>query len=118
MKNTESQIFNYRDIPNENWKLLACIDESESYEVDVSEIYLNTKTKKFILVTASGCSCWDGEYEDEEYSSLNDIKKYLLSRDDRGYSYNPSVRGAIELVEMAKENYMKLKNKKEVKSKK
>ena len=105
MTKIESSIFSYGEIPNKDWKLIACIDESESYEVDISEIYLNTKTNKFILVTASGCSCWDGEYEEEEYSSLKKMAKYLLSRDDRGYAYNPSVKGAEDLIKMAEDNY-------------
>lgn len=101
----ESSIFSeWNKIP-EGYVLLAQVDESESYEIDVAEVYRDTVKNKFVLVTASGCSCWDGQYEAEEYDNLEDIEKYLLSRDDKGYEYNPSLKGAEELVVEAKKNY-------------
>jgi hypothetical protein len=54
-------------------------------------------------------SCWDGEYETENYKKLSDIKKKLFERDDKGYLYTPSVEGAKELVTKAQENLKKIR---------
>ena len=45
---------------------LAFIDESADYEVDQASICVDEKGT-FYLLTASGCSCWSGEYEEEQY---------------------------------------------------
>lgn len=83
-----------------DWEPIAWVDESESYEVDITEIW-KRPDGKFMLVTATGCSCWSGEYEVEEYDSLDDIVSGILTRDDK-YVYNPSLEGAKRLVEAAK----------------
>ena len=82
-----------------DWKPIAWVDESESYEVDITEIW-KTSEGKFILATATGCSCWGGEYEVEEYASLDDVVSGILNRE--GYVYNPYLEGAKKLVEAAK----------------
>jgi len=83
-----------------DWKLVAAIDESYPYEVDVTEIYKDSQGK-YQLVTASGCSCWSGEYNAEEYGSLEELFSAgsLVER-----KYNPSPKGLEELVKLAKEN--------------
>ena len=101
----KSNIFYDQDKIPKGYILLASIDESEPYEVDVSEIYYNTEKNNFVLMTASGCSCWSGEYEEEFYKKLEDIEKYLFARDDKGYVYHPSVKGAQELVAEAIKNW-------------
>lgn len=100
----ESHIFYDQDEIPKGYTLLASIDESAPYEIDVSEIYYNTEKNNFVLMTASGCSCWSGEYEEEFYEKLEDIEKYLFARDDKGYVYTPSVKGAQELVSEAVRN--------------
>jgi hypothetical protein len=80
------------------WVLLAELDESESYEVDVTEIY--KAGDKFVLATATGCSCWNGEYDTEEFDTLDALGVSMV-KDDR--QYNPSFRAAADLLARAKE---------------
>jgi len=89
------------DIP-EGWKLIAAIDESESYEVDITEIF--KVGDEFVLLTASGCSCWGGEYETRAFESLEELETGI--RGDRAdqYLYNPSFSGLETLLKMAREN--------------
>ena len=88
---TES-VYDEEKVPAE-WSLLATVDESESYEVDIAEIW---KTPSgYALLTASGCSCWGGEYETAEFTSLELLAVALL-KEDR--TYNPSTRGALDLL--------------------
>ena len=82
-----------------DWTLVADIDESEPYEVDVTEIYEHEG--RFILVTASGCSCWDGDYETQEFDSLEAIANVLLDSVRDSYTYNPSISGMKELMAQA-----------------
>lgn len=93
-----SSIFTKASTVPEGWELLAAINESESYEVDNTEIWRSGD--KFILVTASGCSCWGGEYEEETFDSLDNLERSVLVRE--GYIHNPSVLGAKELVVRAR----------------
>lgn len=83
-----------------DWVLVASLDESGSYEIDLTEIYFHEG--KFILATASGCSCWDGEYDIEEFDSLDALADSIgvLSMTER--SYHPSLRGATELLAEAR----------------
>lgn len=83
------------------WTLVAEIDESESYEVDITEIYY--LDGKWILATATGCSCWSGEYDVETFDTLDALAESIgvLSQDER--RYNPSLRGANELIDKARE---------------
>lgn len=79
-----------------DWVLVASIDESESYEIDVTEVW-RTPTG-FAIVTASGCSCWDGAYDTTKYDSLDAVIEALgPAAADVGYRYNPSARGALDL---------------------
>lgn len=81
-----------RDHPD--WTLLASIDESEPYEVDITEVW-QTPTG-YAIVTASGCSCWEGDYDVDERPTLDDVIAALTGEDQR--RWNPSVRGAQELI--------------------
>jgi hypothetical protein len=85
-----------------DWIYVAAVDESESYEVDVSEIW-RKPDDTFLLVTASGCSCWEGDYEVQEFESLDELENIVLHREGN-WIYNPSPAGARELVRIAKEN--------------
>lgn len=78
--------------------LLSSVDESADYEVDEAHIFYDPEKRMFLLRTASGCSCWDGEYIEEWFASLMDLRASLV-RDDR--TYNPSLTGAMELLDGA-----------------
>lgn len=85
--------------------ILASIDESEPYEVDEAIIGLD-QDGRFVLLTASGCSCWDGDYDEEVFDSLDALEKALIQGDEDGndkYHYNPSLNGARALVAEARE---------------
>ena len=84
-------------IPKE-WKLIAKIDESRSYEVDRTEIY--ECSGHYILVTAEGCSCWAGEYDVEWFSTLDELEASARSGGER--RYNPSWKGLDELMSQAR----------------
>lgn len=84
-------------IPKE-WELLGELDESADYEVDITAIYRHNG--EFILATASGCSCWDGDYGIERFKTLDDLEKSLMN-DDR--EYNPSFKGVEKIVAEARE---------------
>jgi hypothetical protein len=91
------------DIDNRQKELveLAWLDESEPYEVDHTGIYLDPNSGKFVLLTASGCSCWDGEYNEEEYDTLEDLEKSLNLDEDKR-RWNPSLQGAKDLMKEAR----------------
>lgn len=66
--------------------VLAEHDDGGSYEVDITLIGLDKGTNNFVLVTASGCSCWDGSYDEESFDSFEALSKSLLDGDRRYYS--------------------------------
>ena len=79
---------------------LASFDEADSYEVDMGGIYRDEKAGKFLLVTASGCSCWDGDYDEESYDTFDALTAALIGNDER--RYNPSLLAAKEMIAEAK----------------
>ena len=83
---------------------LAFIDESEPYEVDQTGIYVDESgdTPVFVLLTSSGCSCWDGDYNEEQFESLEALEISLVG-DDR--TYNPSLNGVRQLLEEARNRF-------------
>lgn len=85
--------------------LLAYIDESGSYETDLTEIVYAKSTKEYLLRTASGCSCWDGEWNETGYKTLAELEAGLILQD---CNYNPSLKGAIALVEEARDRAREL----------
>lgn len=84
---------------------LASIDESTDYEVDCTEIHYDPKTLELVLLIASGCSCWDGDYDEERFKTLTELKMSLL-KDDR--EYNPSFSGAEKLIKEAERKYYEI----------
>src|SRR5689334_13277882 len=83
---------------------LAFIDESYPYEVDQAMIGIDKTTSQFVLMTATGCSCWEGESTVEEFSSLEELESSLMNKDR---TYNPSLKGAESLLQEAKLAYAK-----------
>lgn len=102
----ESNIFKYsrENEANQFGRLIAAIDESEPYEVDMTEIYINDEDHTITLVTASGCSCWEGEYQTREFVTLEQLEKELRDPDINKYHYNPSIAGLQTLLEQAFNN--------------
>lgn len=84
------------------YQLLASVDESEPYEVDQTAIYL-TPEGKFAYATASGCSCWDGDWGVTDFDSLDEIEA-LYAKEDISY-YNPSFEGFKSLIAQAREAF-------------
>lgn len=79
---------------------LAFIDEADSWEVDETGIYTNGE--KFYVLTASGCSCFsgdEGEWDEKEFDSFEELRHFLLTEDLP--RYNPSINGAKALIEEA-----------------
>jgi len=83
---------------------LASLDESEQYEVDTTDIAYDKLTDKFALITCSGCSCWDGEYCEEQFDTLDALEESLLwgAKERR---HNPSLEGARTLIRDAKSSF-------------
>ncbi len=76
---------------------LAFLDESADYEVDMTGIY--TDKVKFFVISASGCSCWDGDYHEEVYETFKDLKDSFKL--DEVNPYQPSLSGVETLVKEA-----------------
>jgi hypothetical protein len=102
---TDTSLYQMKE-KHPSWRCLAALDQSESYETDVTEVWLDTLTGKFHVATASGCSCWDGEFDSTEYDTMEELAHSLMTEDQP--NYNPSVVGAVRLIEMARDNYPKL----------
>jgi hypothetical protein len=77
---------------------LAYLDSSADYEVDYAGIY--TDGKLFYYITASGCSCWDGDYDEKVFNDFESLRKFVLNEDMP--QWNPSINGAKELIEESK----------------
>ena len=83
--------------------VLAELDEGAAYEVDYTLIGYDKKVGKFVLVTASGCSCWDGDCYVEYYDSFADMHRSLgVFGDDR--EFQPSLKGVERVMKEAMEN--------------
>jgi hypothetical protein len=54
------------------------------YEVDFGQLW-KTPDNKFIFITGSGCSCWDGEVAADFYDSLEEFKGSLNTTDTNRY---------------------------------
>jgi hypothetical protein len=92
----------YWDTIKEGLVELAFIDEADSYEVDQCLIGFDKATGKFALITATGCSCWDGEADREDFNSLEELESSLINSDR---TYSPSINGAKSLILEAKKTY-------------
>lgn len=84
----------------EELKELAFLDSSADYEVDYVGIY--TDGKLFYYISASGCSCWDGDYDEESFEDFESLRRFVLGEDLP--RYNPSLNGARALIEEAERN--------------
>lgn len=79
----------------DGWTLLASVDESEPYEIDQTQIFL-MEDGRYVLATASGCSCWDGDWSAEPFDTLTALFASIgVTGDER--RYNPSVLGVEDL---------------------
>lgn len=76
--------------------VIAFIDESADYEIDQTAIL--REDGGFLLATASGCSCWSGEWHVERYNTLDDLFASLQATDRR---YGPTLMGIIDLMVQA-----------------
>jgi hypothetical protein len=85
---------------------LATIDESADWAVDYAEIFYDPDKKELVLLTASGCSCWEGEYQEERAKTWKALKEALLKGDT---DYNPTIKGAEIVFKEAKEKFKELK---------
>ena len=85
---------------------LGFLDESEPYEVDQTGVFFDPKTNKYVLLTASGCSCWDGDFEEEQFDTLNELEESLM--DGRQRQYNPALENVKTLMDEVRENARKL----------
>ena len=90
------------DWPRAGLVELASVDESEGYDVDQAVIAYEPGTAQFVLARASGCSCWDGEWEEEKFDSLPSLAASLVAREHR---YTPSLKGSMQLIEQAIEKW-------------
>ena len=84
---------------------LASYDESASYEVDMGGIYWDPSAKKYCFITASGCSCWDGQYEDNQYDKLSEL---LVAEQVEQSTYAPSLSAMERMAEEATIEALKL----------
>lgn len=101
----QSEIF-YSGKPDGDWLLLATQNESTGYDIDVSEIWFDRATGKFLLLTAEGCSCWGGEYEKREFDYFDAINEHLKSRDSDSWVHNPTPVAAEKLIADAKAAFL------------
>lgn len=86
-------------IPND-WTRLAYIDEGDAYDVDAHGIY-KTPEGQFALLGATGCSCWDGDYELQgTFDTLDELEVFSVSND--GDTYIPSPALLNQLLEDAR----------------
>lgn len=79
-----------------NHTVIAETDESEPYTVDRAEVWLH-EDGSFILATASGCSCWEGDWNEEAYVNYADLEA-ALSLWGTERTYNPSPAGSSDLL--------------------
>ena len=81
----------------DNWTLLTEGGwEEEAWTVDRASIYL-MPDGRFALATASGCSCWDGDWYVQEYDTIDQVAESAY--EDRRWA--PSLVGMKRLVEEA-----------------
>jgi hypothetical protein len=51
---------------------LSCIHEGDECWFNEEGIYYDPKDDVFCWIGASGCSCWDGEYGENNYNTLEE----------------------------------------------
>lgn len=90
-----------RHVPSA-WRLLAADDNGDSWEIDITEIWLDA-TGRFLLVQASGCSCWDGDYTAEGFDTLNEVA-HAVSILGQARPHHITPAGGDALVNEARQN--------------
>ncbi len=90
----------YVEKEHPGWRALSELDKSEAYEIDVMEIW-QSEDGRIQYVSASGCSCWDGEYSTEDFDSI-DALVAGLTKEDAASGYNPTPAGLAELAAEAR----------------
>lgn len=90
----------FHDPETEGLELLATCDESEDYNIDETQILWDKKTREYVVRSASGCSCWEGEFDETRFRSMKKVAVHLLGPGQA--RYNPSLLGAKKLIEEAK----------------
>lgn len=87
--------------------ILSSLDESPTYGIDESYICFDMDTKMYSYINASGCSCWDGSYYEDEYMSLDELiidsLNPILEQDEENRYFRPSYEGVMNLIKNAKE---------------
>jgi hypothetical protein len=81
-------------------QVLAEIDESASYEIDMFAVF-KLANNRYAYIAVSGCSCWPDRggtvvYED---TALDGLQKQVHGNDN---AYNPSFRSEYELFSEAR----------------
>lgn len=98
MKSTQLAYNDYvdfeRDYPTA--EVIAEIDESADYEVDQTTI-LAEEAGTFLLATASGCSCWAGEWDVVRYDTVEELLADIGPTGESDNLYNPSFEGVKAL---------------------
>jgi hypothetical protein len=79
-----------------DYTVIAEVDESPSYEVDMAEVRL-LPDGTFVLATADDCSCWSGEWDEETYATYIELEA-ALSLWGTERTYNPSPAGSADLL--------------------
>jgi hypothetical protein len=82
---------------------LGFIGQAESYEVDQWGIFFDPIAKDFVVITATGCSCWDSEFDEEHFPSLDEVEKSLM-KDNR--DFNPTLKGLESLMAEARQAWI------------
>lgn len=90
-----------RHVPSA-WRLLAADDNGDSWEIDVTEIWID-ETGRLLLVQASGCSCWDGDYTAEGFNTLNEVA-HAVSILGQARPHHITPAGGEALVNEARRN--------------
>lgn len=90
-------MYDYHNVEGRGRVRLADIDLSEPYEVDYWAIELDQNTGQCYLLNATGCSCWDGDFGEDEFASFAHLKENLLG----GLCNGPSLTATIELLDEA-----------------
>lgn len=62
---------------------------TEAYSVDRSAIYAETGGT-FLFATASGCSCWDGDWYAVRYNSVEDLLTDIGPEGTADYEFHPN----------------------------
>ncbi len=81
----------------DHWQMLADVDWSEPYEVDQSRIYATPGG--YALATATGCSCWEGDWSVELFDGIADL--FTSIREDER-TWGISSRRADDLMKAVK----------------